>query len=99
MCKYLAEFIHFIKQKSLFSTPQNFTKRAYKLFSRRENILSSFENILSSLENRFSKLENNYVTSLKDFYAVLRGGLYRVLRTYFTRFPPFRVHKYNSNVL
>ena len=80
MCKYLAEFIHFIKQKSLFSTPQNFTKRVHKLFSRRENILSNFENILSSLKNIFSKLENNYVTSIEDFYAVIWGSLYRALR-------------------
>ena len=80
MCKYLAEFIHFIKQKSLFSTQQNFTKLVHKLFSRRENILSSFENILSSLKNIFPKLENNYVTSIEDFYAVIWGSLYRALR-------------------
>jgi phage-related protein len=60
--------------------PQNFTERAYKLLSSFGNLFSKLDNIFSKLDNIFSRLENNYITSLKDFYAVLWGALYRVSR-------------------
>ena len=40
------------------------------------------QNLAERAYKLFSRLENNYITSLKDFYAVLWGALYRVLREF-----------------